>query len=108
MRRGRDAGYPAPPHRSQRAELPHWAPTSGGDAQTLFGVRMEDSYGWEPLGGQSVHLLASNTVPLTPSPQRLEPETVHLIFESSQFPVIAWHRVILEVSLYYAAKPLAH
>ena len=24
-----------PPHRSQRAELPHWAPTSGNDAQTL-------------------------------------------------------------------------
>jgi hypothetical protein len=24
-----------PPHRSQRAELPHWAPTSGVDAQTL-------------------------------------------------------------------------
>jgi len=23
-----------PPHRSQRAELPHWAPTSGSDAQT--------------------------------------------------------------------------
>jgi hypothetical protein len=22
-----------PPHRSQRAELPHWAPTSGNDAQ---------------------------------------------------------------------------
>jgi hypothetical protein len=24
-----------PPHRSQRAELPHWAPTSGNDARTL-------------------------------------------------------------------------
>ena len=24
-----------PPHRSQRAEFPHWAPTSGVDAQTL-------------------------------------------------------------------------
>ena len=26
-----------PPHRSQRAELPHWAPTSGDDAQALLG-----------------------------------------------------------------------
>ncbi len=33
--RGRDAGHPAPPHKFQRAELPHWAPTSGVDAQTL-------------------------------------------------------------------------
>ena len=29
-----------PPHRSQRAELPHWAPTSGSDAQSLFGIWM--------------------------------------------------------------------
>ena len=28
-----------PPHRSQRALLTHWAPTSGHDAQSLFGVR---------------------------------------------------------------------
>jgi len=27
-----------PPHRSQRAELPHWAPASGGDAQDLPAV----------------------------------------------------------------------
>ena len=29
-----------PPHRSQRALLTHWAPTSGHDAQSLFGVRV--------------------------------------------------------------------
>jgi hypothetical protein len=28
--RGRDAGYPAPPHRSRRAEPPHRAPTLSG------------------------------------------------------------------------------
>ncbi len=27
-----------PPHRSQRAELPHWALTSGNNAQSLFGI----------------------------------------------------------------------
>ena len=32
-----------PPRRSQRAELPHWAPTSGVDAQTLFGIRIPAS-----------------------------------------------------------------
>src|SRR6056297_1775255 len=25
-----------PPHRSQHAELPHWAPASGNDAQTVL------------------------------------------------------------------------
>ena len=29
-----------PPHRSQRAELPHWAPTSGAVAQALTACRM--------------------------------------------------------------------
>ncbi|MEM9282351.1 MAG: hypothetical protein AAGA96_11020, partial [Verrucomicrobiota bacterium] len=32
-----------PPHRSQRAELPHWAPASGHDVQTVFRVGMHDS-----------------------------------------------------------------
>lgn len=40
--RGRDARYRAPPRRSQRAELPHWAPASGSDAQTLAGVRVQN------------------------------------------------------------------
>ena len=34
------------PHRSLRAELPHRAPTSGSDAQALFGIRVIDSHGW--------------------------------------------------------------
>ena len=91
-----------PPHRSLRAELPHKAPTSGSNAQSLFGIRVESSHGWEPLRSQSVHSLASNPVALTPSPQRLKPESIHLILESIEFPMVAWHSVVLEVSLYHA------
>ncbi len=69
---------------------------------------MKSSHWWEPFGSQSVHSLPSNPVTLAPSPQRLKPKTVHLILESVEFPMIAWHSVILEVSLYNAAKPLAH
>ena len=32
-----------PPHRSQRALLTHWAPISGHDAQSLFGIRVQCS-----------------------------------------------------------------
>ena len=32
-----------PPHRSQRVLLTHWAPTSGHDAQSLFGIRVQCS-----------------------------------------------------------------
>ena len=35
-----------PPHRSQRAGLPHWAPTSGDDAQTLLGIGMQNPGTW--------------------------------------------------------------
>jgi len=71
-----------PPHRSLRAELPHKAPTSGTDAQSLFGIRMKGSHRWEPFRSQSVHALSGNSVALAPSPQRPEPETTHLILES--------------------------
>ena len=38
-------GSARPPHRSQRAALPHWAPTSGDDAKSLQGIGMEDAGG---------------------------------------------------------------
>ncbi len=63
---------------------------------------MKSSHRWEPLRSQSVHAFASNPVSLAPSPQRLEPETIHLILEGIEFPLVAWHGVVLEVSLYYA------
>ena len=50
-----------PPHRSQRAELPHWAPASGGDAQALFGIGMQDSQAGEPSRGQPVHALSRSS-----------------------------------------------
>ena len=69
--RGRGAGYPAPPHRSLRAELPHKAAISGSDAQSLFGIRVNGSHRWEPFRSQSVHAFTINPVALAPSPQRL-------------------------------------
>jgi len=37
-----------PPHRSQRAELPHWAPALGKDAQSLLWIGMSDFWVGEP------------------------------------------------------------
>ncbi len=64
---------------------------------------MKSSHRWEPFRNQSVHTLFSNSVTLAPSPQRLEPETFHLMSESAEFPLVAGHSVVLEVSLYNAA-----
>ena len=44
-----------PPHRSQRAELPHWAPASGGGGEAHLGIRMHDAGGREPAGFQPLH-----------------------------------------------------
>ncbi len=44
-----------PPHRSQRAELPHWAPASGIGSKAHFGKRMHDADGGKPSAGQSSH-----------------------------------------------------
>ena len=41
--RGRDRPYGRPPAQIQRALLTHWAPTSGHDAQSLFGIRVQCS-----------------------------------------------------------------
>ena len=42
--RGRDRPYGRPPAQiPQRALLTHWAPTSGHDAQSLFGIRVQCS-----------------------------------------------------------------
>ncbi len=35
-----------PPHRSQRAGLPHWAPASGSGGKAHFWERMDHAGGW--------------------------------------------------------------
>ena len=54
---------------SQRAPLlTHWAPTSGHDAQSLFGVRVQNTNRWKPAVGQTVHALPGHPVSLAPLP----------------------------------------
>src|SRR5436190_21820807 len=62
-----------PPHRSQRAEFPHWAPASGSSGKACLRVGMQDSGRWEPSGRQAVHPLPVQAVALTAAPERLQP-----------------------------------
>ncbi len=39
-----------PPHRSQRAGLPHWALASGADVEAAVGPGMDDAGRREPAG----------------------------------------------------------
>ena len=64
---------------------------------------MKGAHRWEPFRSQSVYAFTIDPVALAPSPQRWEPETIHLILESIEFPLVAWYGVVLEVPLYNAA-----
>ena len=67
-----------PPHRSERAELPHSAPTSGAGGKAQFGVGVQDLDRREPSGGEPVHSAPVEACPLAPAPQRLVPVASHL------------------------------
>ena len=62
-----------PPHRSRRAALPHRAPASGRDAQTLRGIRMQEVRFGQPLLCEGVHARPCHPGALTASAQRLTP-----------------------------------
>ena len=67
-----------PPHRSERAELPHSAPTSGSSDKAQLRVRMQDLGRREPSGCEPVHSRPVDPSPLAPAPQRLVPVASHL------------------------------
>src|SRR4051812_12848328 len=75
-----------PPHRSQRAGLPHWAPASGLGVEALRGVGVHDPDGWEPLGGDAVHSGPVEPCPLAAALKRLVPVAGHLGPEARDRP----------------------
>ena len=94
-----------PPHGSQRAELPHWAPASGIDVEASFGVGMQDMGRWEPLRRQATHALPGEAMALAAPPERRTPETHHLQPESAYRSAVAGHCVVAQVPAHHAAKP---
>ena len=63
-----------PPHRSQRALLTHWAPTSGRNVQAQVGVQMAYADFGQPAVNQSIHSLPVEPIALTATKQRLIPK----------------------------------
>jgi hypothetical protein len=45
----------SPPHRPQRAALPHWVPASGTSVEAHVGIGMKRSCGREPPAGEAAH-----------------------------------------------------
>ena len=83
-----------PPHRSQRAELPHWAPALGCDAQTLLRIEVRDLRSGQPFLGKLRHSFPSESIALTATPKRPEPHTGHLVMELVELSPVARHAVV--------------
>ncbi len=96
-----------PPHRSQRAGLPHWAPASGASVEARFRVGVQDVCRWEPSPREVVHAFPVQAMSLAAAPERFEPVAGHLCPECLNRPAVAWHGVIGEVSSQHACQPSA-
>ncbi len=67
-----------PPHRSQRAELPHWAPTLGSDVHAQVRIWMANAGSWEPAVNESIHSFPVYTMALAATKQRFIPKATHM------------------------------
>ncbi len=95
----------AAPHRSQRAELPHWAPASGVGVKAHTGPGMRDAGGRQPSSGEAVHPVPADPRALAAAPQRLEPVSDRLVAEGPDRFAVAGHGVVGEVPSHHACQP---
>src|SRR6266852_714214 len=94
-----------PPRRSQRAELPHWAPASGTNAKAHVREGMRHAGGRQPPIRQAVHALPVQAGALAAAPQRLVPVPCHLGAERRHRLAVAGHGVVSAVPSHHAAQP---
>ena len=94
-----------PPRRSQRAELPHWAPASGSGIEALARPGMDDANGREPPGLQTVHALPVEATALAAATKRLEPVPDHLRPERPHGMKVARHGVVVGMASHHACEP---
>ena len=96
-----------PPHRSQRAGLPHWAPALDSGVESHAGKGMPHAGGGQPLRGETVHPVPVQSSALAAAPQRLEPHPTYLGAKGRHRSSVTGHGVIGEVASHHTAQPLA-
>ena len=95
-----------PPHRSQRAGLPHWAPALDSGVESHVGKRVPRAGGWQPLRGETVHPLPVQSSALAAAPQRLEPVPTYLGAKGRHRTSVPGHGIVGEVASHHTAQPL--
>ncbi len=87
-----------PLHRSQRAEVPHWAPTSGINAKPLSGIRMADPGRREPAADVAPHSAPGHPVLLAAASQRSAPQAPDFLPERPEGRSVHGHAVVAHVT----------
>src|ERR1700730_11594113 len=86
------APRPDPCGRDSRTRLQPWV----CDGETLVRIRMKDSRFGNPVGGQPVHPLPRGAIFLATPPQRVQPNTLHVVVECFQRSSVGRHCVVGE------------
>src|SRR6266511_6268003 len=94
-----------PPDRSQRAELPHWAPALGPGGEAHAGIGVHDAgRGQQPIGDPAKPL-PGEPAALASAPKRFPPGPPHLVTKGRHRVDVAWHSVVGEMSSHHARQP---
>ena len=94
-----------PPHRSQRAELPHWAPTSGQTHRSPVRPWVADARMGQEAVAEFCHPAPGRLVPLATAPKHLPPSVQYLESEAVQHSVRGGYRKVLVVASENAGQP---
>ena len=94
-----------PPRRSRRAALPHRAPVSGSDAQTLVRIRMHDFRIWKPFLCDMVHSLPVAAALMAASLQNAMPQPENLIPEGLHSYYVTGHAIVLVMPHEHTSQP---
>ena len=98
---------PYPPHRSGRADFPHPALASGGDAQAARGIRMADMGRRKPALDEPFHPFPWDASLLASPSQDVMPEVAHLETEVGQGVPVSRHSEVSDMPAHNGFQPCA-
>ena len=94
-----------PPHRSQRAALPHWALTLGTNVKALFRPGMLNACVWEPSGNKATHPAPVHASSLAAPAEPASPVSRDLGTKRRDRIAVAGDGIVLSVPPDDAAEP---
>jgi hypothetical protein len=95
--RGRDSGYPLPPHRPVQAQLTHTVLTSDMGmfgVETCIGIGLQDLDWWKQVSQAVPKTIPRQSAALAPPPKRVKPDPLHVVAKCFHPGPVTRNRVI--------------